>query len=127
MCGLSTDTDSLSESAATSCMSLTVCAFVSGPSSEANTVSLTGPPILANSCLTASSSCVDRNPIPELSRAPDDLERPAITGGVDARGDQRRPRCREGSEERPPESGLVLGVERLDAERTREGSQIHPA
>src|SRR6266508_1417148 len=60
---LSTDTDSLSDSAATSLTSATVWALVSGPSSEAKTVSLTGPPIRSNSTLNARSSWAERNPM----------------------------------------------------------------
>src|SRR6266568_6215910 len=63
MCGLSTATEIWSERAATSLMRATVSALLSGPSSEAKTVSLTGPVSFSNSPLTACSSCAVRNPM----------------------------------------------------------------
>ena len=56
MWGFITLTVIFSESAATSLMSETVWALFSGPSSEAKTVSVTGPVSFWNSRVTASSS-----------------------------------------------------------------------
>src|SRR3990167_8200931 len=137
MKGLRISTDSLSESAATCFTRATVWPLVSGPSSEANTVSFTGPVNFASSFRTACSSCAERDAMTEVylrgaslgdrgparrsgRRAPDDLERAAVARGVDARGDERGPcpaLCRH---QRGLELRLGPGHPRLDAEGARQ-------
>src|SRR5437899_4466931 len=114
MCGLSTATEICSERAATSLMRATVSALLSGPSSEAKTVSLTGPVSFSNSRLTACSSCAVRNPMASVYKAarnrataPHDLEHFSITGGIDAGVDERGAGGRHRGGEGGNEAGLV--------------------
>src|SRR2546422_1682121 len=95
MCGLSTATEIWSERAATSLMRATVSALVSGPSSEAKTVSLTGPISFSNSRLTACSSCAVRNPMAPVypaarNRATARVARRAQMRGGEGGGTPRR-------------------------------------
>src|SRR6266550_1030436 len=120
MWGFSTVTDSWSDSAATSRIRATAWVLLSPPSSVANTVSFTGPPMRSNSFFTAASSRAWRNAmarsIPTLLRGPaDDFEHPAIAGGIDARRDQ-------GGMER----GLVGRGERAQTEGPGQRAKIGP-
>src|SRR6188474_12773 len=140
MWGLSTTTESRSSSAATSLIRAMVWALVSGPSPEANTVSLTGPASRSNSFFTVCSSRGERKPMggvyvagslrdrqigegpigrPSLSacaprwcgRTADDLEHPPVARRVDPRVDQGGPGDTEGRDERALQTGLVGGCE----------------
>src|SRR5438552_14792168 len=133
MWGFSTLTVILSESAATSLMSETAWALFSGPSSEANTVSVTGVESFSNCVLTACSSSAARNPMPgvyPLSAAwrlpTDDLQHPAVAARVDAGVDQRGPLRALGGDEGTREFRLVRRRPGRHAERAREGRQIGP-
>src|SRR3989304_1053653 len=131
MCGFSTVTESLSESAATSRIKATVWVLCSPPSSAAKTVSLTGPPSFSNSFFTATSSCAVRNAMAEVYPLPrsrarwrpaHDLEGSAVAGGVDARAEERGARACLGRDERRLETGLLGGREDPEAEGPGEGA-----
>src|SRR5262249_54753353 len=153
MCGLSTDTDRRSSSAATSLISATVWALLSPPSSEANTVSLTGPPRRSNSFRTACSSCAERKAMAAIipsgagrravrsparlgaapalrrgrGRPAHDLEHAPVARRVDAGVDQARTGGGERRGERAREAGLVLGGEDGEAEGPAEGPDVGAA
>src|SRR5258705_12852645 len=131
MGGFSTVTDSWSDSAATSRIRATAWVLLSPPSSVANTVSFTGPPMRSNSFFTAASSRAWRNAmarsIPALLRGPaDDFEHPAIAGGIDARVDQRGTGRGLRRDQGGLERGLVGRGERAQAEGPGQRAEIGP-
>src|SRR5262245_15908143 len=121
-----------SSSAATSLISVTVCALVSAPSSEANTINRTRPSSRWNSLRTACSSCAERKLMGRLyaaerrggRRPVHDLENAAAGLIVDPRLDQGGPVHREDGVERAQQPGLVHRREGRETERRTQGRQI---